>query len=204
MPLEPADNACWEEEGNSCLFSTDNNRFLSHQSIKTLLLIIEHRIINQIGLITSKSLKRWWYCYPVTLTFSPTCCQYWRSVLVLIELQVLPDELVDEQVFVGQRWTRFTLVIQGAEHLCPDTSFQLAQNTAGLQCFPHGLKKCNILTESRVQKTMNGCIVSFVFNQESGLVWELGLCYRPANSAQVCSKYAVRIINQPKNRKTYL
>lgn len=66
------------------------------------------------------------------------CCQYWRSVPVLVELQVLPDKLVDEQVFVGQRRTRFTLVIQGAEHLCPDTSLQLAQHTAGLQRFPHG------------------------------------------------------------------
>lgn len=69
---------------------------------------------------------------------SPTCCQYGRRKFVLVELQVLPDELVDEQVFVGQGRTRLRLILQGAEHFRPDPSLQLAQDPAGLQGLSHG------------------------------------------------------------------
>lgn len=71
-------------------------------------------------------------------TASPTCCQHWRRVPVPVELQVLSDELVDEQVLVGERRASLTLVVQGAEHLRPDPSPQLAQHAAGLQRLPHG------------------------------------------------------------------
>ncbi|KAG7214535.1 hypothetical protein INR49_023050 [Caranx melampygus] len=52
--------------------------------------------------------------------------------------KILPDELVDEQILVGQRRPGLPLVIQGAEHLCPNTSLQLAEHTAGLQRVSHG------------------------------------------------------------------
>lgn len=73
----------------------------------------------------------------VTLICLPTCCEYRRRVPVLVELQVLPDEFVYQQVFVGERRPRFTLVIQCAEHFRPDTSPQLTHHPAGLQRVTH-------------------------------------------------------------------
>lgn len=67
----------------------------------------------------------------------PTCGQHGRRVSVLVELQVLPDQLVEEQVFVRQRRPRLALVLQGAEHLRPDASLQLAQHAPRLQRFFH-------------------------------------------------------------------
>lgn len=62
-----------------------------------------------------------------------TRAQHRRCVAVLVELQVLADQLVNQQVFPGQRRSRLRLVVQGVEHLGPDPSLQLGQGSPGLQ-----------------------------------------------------------------------
>ena len=61
-----------------------------------------------------------------------TCLKHGGRVLVLVELQVLPNEFVDDHVLVAECWAWLAGVIECIEDLCPYPGLHLVQHTAVL------------------------------------------------------------------------